>query len=292
MEFIHYDLEGEKHSGINHRFVQPPQISYFVTTVDQFGNTNVTPVTMGTSFGPPFYYVFCLSNLFVEDWDGAYKPGIKQGYMNLKEIPECVISYYGYDLLRESWIAGMPIPRGINEMEVAGLTPLPSRKVRPSGIAECPVNMECRIIGTQAVGSRWMLYTCEIVGVSVNKDYVDRDEKEFGSMGVLGIDPLFEVKIAKGDTPETSGMRLYYNRMDTRMLERCPEDIGCEDDWIGSYAQWLIDEQNRGKITEAERRELLDLDARWQMDLNPETNGAVKEELTRRLRNLVRKPDR
>ncbi len=37
---------------------------------------------------------------------------------------------------------------------------------------------------------------------------------------------MFEVKIAKGDTPETSAMRLYYNRMDFDKVERCPEDVG------------------------------------------------------------------
>jgi flavin reductase (DIM6/NTAB) family NADH-FMN oxidoreductase RutF len=289
MEFIHYDLEGEKSSDINHRWVQPPQISYFVTTIDKQGNVNVTPVTMGTSFGPPYYYVFCLSNLFVPDWDGEYKPGIKQGYMNLKEVPECVISYYGHDILRESWIAGMPIPRGINEMEVAGLTPLPSKKVAPPGIAECPVNMEARIISTQKVGSRWTLYTCEIVGVSVNADYVKKDKEVNEGLGVLAIDPLFEVKIAKGNTEETKGMRLYYNRMDTSMIERCPEDIGCDDDWIGSFEQWLLDEQKKGKLNDEERLELLELNDKWEKNMDPKANGAVKEELTRRLRKLVEK---
>lgn len=288
MDFTFYDLEGEKHSDINHRFVQPPQVSYFVTTQDRFGNVNVTPVTMGTSFAPPWYYVFCLSNLFVPDWDGEYKPGVKQGYMNLKENPECVISYYGHDLVRESWIAGMPIPKGIDEMEVAGLTPLPSRKVAPPGIAECPVNMECRVINALKVGSRWTLYTCEIVGVSVNSDFVERDKTEFQGMGVLGIDPVFEVKIAKGDTPETSAMRLYYNRMDFSRIERCPEDVGCEDEWIGSFDQWLLDEQKRGKLSEAERMEILELDAKWARNRDPATNGAVRRDLTDKLRRLVK----
>lgn len=291
MEFIHYDLEGEREgTGLNHRWVQPPQISYFVTTIDKHGNTNVTPVTMGTSFGPPFYYVFCLSNLFVPDWDGKeYMPGIKQGYMNLKEVPECVISYYGYDLMRESWIAGMPIPKGISEIEVAGLTPLPSRKVAPCGIAECPVNMEARVISTQKVGSRWTLYTCEIVGVSVNAEFVKRDKEIFDGTGVLAIDPLFEVKIAKGSTEDTKGMRLYYNRMDYSRVERCPEDIGCYDHWIGSFEQWLEDELIRGKLSEQEKLEILELNEKWQKNSDPKVNGAVQMELTLRLKNLVRK---
>ncbi len=290
MDFIFYDLEGEKQSGINHRFIQPPQISYFVTTVDRRGNVNVTPVTMGTSFAPPWYYVFCLSNLFVENWDGAYQDGIKQGNINLQENPECVISYYGHDLLRESWIAGMPIPKGIDEMDVAGLTPLPSRKVTPPGIAECPVNIECRVIHSLRVGTRWTLYTCEIVGASVRADAVARDQNEFQQMGVLGIDPLFEVKIAKGDTADTSAMRLYYSRMGFDKIERCPEDVGCEDEWIGSFQQWLADETRRGKISEAQRQEILELEARWASDRDPVANREVRDALTRKLRDLVRQP--
>ena len=287
MEFIHYDIEGEKKgSGLNHRWVQPPQISYFVTTVDKYGNTNVTPVTMGTSFGPPYYYVFSLSNLFVPDWDGEYKQGMKQGVMNLKEVPECVISYYGYELLRESWLVGMPVPKGISELEVAGLTPLPSKKVRPAGIVECPINMEAKVISSQKVGSRWMLYTCEIVGVSVNAEYVKRDKELYDEMGVLAIDPLFEVKTGKGKTQETEGLRLYYNRMDFSKIERCPEDIGCYDHWIGSFEQWMEDETRRGRITEKEKAEILLLNEKWEKNLNPAENGEVKKELTLRLKNM------
>ena len=137
MDFTFYDLEGEKHCDINHRFVQPPQISYFVTTVDNKGNVNVTPVTMGTSFAPPWYYVFCLSNLFVEDWDGAYRDGVKQGYMNLKENPECVISYYGHDLVRESWIA-RTIRAKTGEGETIGMTPMPSSRHRLASSPSSP----------------------------------------------------------------------------------------------------------------------------------------------------------
>lgn len=125
-------MEGENTADMNLRWVQPPQIAYLVTTMDKYGNTNVTPVTKGTSFGPPFYYAFALSNLLVPDWpSGDDKPNVKHGYYNLKDVRECVFSYFGYDLLRESWIAGMPVPRGISEMEVAGLTPLSSKKVKP-----------------------------------------------------------------------------------------------------------------------------------------------------------------
>jgi hypothetical protein len=230
----------------------------------------------------------------VPDWyTGEYKANVKHGYYNLKEVPECVISYFGYDLLRGSWIAGMPIPRGISEMDVSGLTELPSKEVKPCGIAECPVNIEARVISSHKVGSRWMHYICEIVGVSVNLKYGREDREVYDGLGVLAIDPWFEVKIGRGYTEDTDSLRFYYNRMDLDKIERCPEDIGCYSDWdghlIGTFEQWLEDEQKRGKLAEQEKRELFELNAKWQKNKNTKTNGSVKRELTLRLKRLVSK---
>ena len=55
MEFIKYSVENGQLNGLHHRFIQPPQIAYFVSTVDKLGNVNVTPVTMGTCIGHNFF---------------------------------------------------------------------------------------------------------------------------------------------------------------------------------------------------------------------------------------------
>ena len=55
MEFIKYSVENGQLNGLHHRFIQPPQVAYFVSTVDSFGNVNVTPVTMGTCIGHNFF---------------------------------------------------------------------------------------------------------------------------------------------------------------------------------------------------------------------------------------------
>ncbi len=51
----------------------------------------------------------------------------------------------GPDLVRQTWICAVPMPRGFCEGEAAGLTLLPSHVVSVPGIAECPVNLECRV---------------------------------------------------------------------------------------------------------------------------------------------------
>ncbi|MCL2479284.1 MAG: hypothetical protein FWF22_07270 [Treponema sp.] len=293
MEFVRYRIDKDDgFGGACHRYIQPPQVGYFVTTVDRQGNVNVTPVTMGTCIAHK-YFNFTLSNLFVDNWDqdsNPYREGIKQGYCNLCEIPECVISYYGHPLLRESWIAGMPIPKGISEIDVAGLTPLPSQVVRPCGIAECPVNLEAKVLHVHKLGKRWVNYTLEIVNVTVHKDLDEKNRQgPMAGYGMTLIDPVFEVLTGKGDTPQTDNFRLVYDRLDYSKIERCPEDIGCKDYWIGTFKQWIRDEQERDKLTSAETERIFELENLWAANRNPVKNKAVKSELTALLRKAVLK---
>jgi len=290
MEHIRYQLNGEDFGKAHHRWVQPPQASYFVTTIDKNGNTNVTPTTMGTCIGQN-YFSFTLSNRNVDNWDmdiHPYQEGIKQGYVNLRETPECVISYYGHSLLRESWIAAMPLPYGISEIDVMGLNPLASQLIKPVGISECPVNLEAKVIHTHKLGSRWTHYICEIVAMSVHNDLVEANENgKLAGYGILLADPLFEVFIGKGDTPKTDNWRLEYARLDINTLERCPEDIGTKDHWMGTFQQWIQEEAARGKITSDEVKRALELEQLWAANRDPATNAAVKTELTNLLKKVV-----
>jgi flavin reductase (DIM6/NTAB) family NADH-FMN oxidoreductase RutF len=293
IEFKRYRLDnGEGLGGAHHRYIQPPQIGFFVTTTDKLGNTNVTPVTMGTCIAHK-YFSFTLSNLMVEEWDQEkypFRDGIKQGYCNLSEVPECVISYYGHSLLRESWIAGMPIPKGISEIDVMGLTPLPSQIVKPCGIAECPINLEAKVLYVHKLGEKWMNYICEVVQVTVHKTLEEQNKTgPLAGYGVLIIDPLFEVLTGKGTAPETDNFRLVYDRLDLSKIERCPEDVGCKDHWIGSFKQWIQDEHERGKISAEEVKLILELEDKWAANRNPVQNDKVKAELTALLKKAVAK---
>jgi Conserved protein/domain typically associated with flavoprotein oxygenases, DIM6/NTAB family len=292
MEFVKYQLTDGHLNGAHHRFIQPPQVAYFVSTVDQFGNVNITPTTMGTAIGHNFFS-FTLSNLFEENWDQRkynYRDGIKQGYCNLEETPECVISYYGHNLLRESWIAGMPIPKGISEIDVMGLTALPSEQVKPAGIAECPINLEAKVLHKNYLGKRWVNYICEVVGVTVHKELDERNRREpYAGYGVMLIDPILEIFIGKGGTPETDNIRLVYDRLDWDKIERCPEEIGCKEEWIGTFKQWMHDEQARGNVTQEDVERLFTLESKWAANRDPIANADVKKELTQLIKKVVSK---
>jgi len=287
MEKSYYDLD-KTDVWPNYRWIQPPQIAYFVTTIDAAGNLNVTPVTLGTCIGASlprnsrpgeYYFSFSLGCADLPDAGNALE--VRHGLYNLEKVPECVISFIPASLLHQSTLAGLPIPRGINEMDIAGLTPLPSKKVRPDGIAECPINLEATVFQKIQLGHYYTHYICKIVAISVDKELLENDQLGFGS---LEIDPLFEVNIQRNDTGQ---LRLCYGQMDRNKITRTANDIGCLKDWIGNFEQWLKDEVSRGKITESERMEIIELNRQWQANRDPADNGHIKRQLTERLRRIV-----
>ena len=57
-----------------------------------------------------------------------------------------------------------PLPRGINEMERAGLEPAPSRLVKPPRVAASPCALECKLIKIVALErSRRQPLDCHVV---------------------------------------------------------------------------------------------------------------------------------
>lgn len=286
MSRIFYDLVRPE-TGMNYRWVQPPQIVYLVSTVDQYGNVNVTPVSLGTCVGvnslpdpveSNYFFAFSVGNVDLPNLPA------RDAYHNLETIPECVISYPGSDLLERIWVSALPLPKGINEMDIAGFTPLPSRKVRPPGIQECPVNMEAVVKSSCQVGAHFRLYICQVMSVSVIAELVAQDKTTTEHVGVLSIDPLFEIAIA---ALENRPPRLYFGKIDRKRLFRTPDDIGSSHTWVGTFEAWIENEVERGKISQKQMKEILTLNRQWQANPDPEVNHEVKMRLTRRLKEIV-----
>ena len=237
MDFQRFDLEQAAHPDWNIRWIQPPQAAYLVSTVDSAGNANLTPVTMGTAMFSPENGWWCAFAVF----------NSRNACSNLLEVPECVIGYYGPDLMAKSWVAALPIPRGISEFDVADLTPLPSQKVQPCGVQECPVNLEMKVHYSQRLGDERgsTMFTGKIVAAAIGSEYVRKDVEAAERVGVLFIDPVFEVLIARRETGQDRPSRLYYAKMQGEVLYRDSDDIGCSNDWIGDFRTWMSDEERR-----------------------------------------------
>jgi len=71
--------------------------------------------------------------------------GLKDSVAFILETREFVCNLATYDLRDAVNATSAPLPRGVNEMEHAGLTAAPSRIVKPPRVAESPCALECKV---------------------------------------------------------------------------------------------------------------------------------------------------
>lgn len=74
---------------------------------------------------------------------------------------------------------------GVDKFREFGLTPMPSVHVKPPLIAECPVNLECRLVSVTEVGDH-DLFIGEVLLEHVNEESVD----ENGQLLIDKLDPI------------------------------------------------------------------------------------------------------
>jgi flavin reductase (DIM6/NTAB) family NADH-FMN oxidoreductase RutF len=280
-----FDILNNLEVDFNYRYIQPPQIAYFVTTLDEFGNPNSTPVTLGTCNsanlprgGKPaeFYLSFALRSKATNDVDDINRP--RDGFINLLNSDEVVISYIGKDIMRESIIANLPLPRGISELDIAGLHTFPSTNVLVPSIKECPINIECKVMNRIQLGEYYMLYVCKAVGISVDNALLEKDKD---GLGVFHINPLFEVNITNTKSGNT---RLNYGEMDYKKISVPGDDFGSMGDWVGTFEHFIDSEFKRGKISKTEKEEIITLASHFKKD---RSNKELKYKLTELIKKAV-----
>ena len=85
---------------------------------------------------------------------------------------EYVVNLPTTRILAEVDRCGSVSGRKVDKFAAFGLTPLPAAVVKPPLIAECPVNVECRVIGMEEVGDH-DLFKGEVVAAHVDEDLLD-----------------------------------------------------------------------------------------------------------------------
>lgn len=149
-----------------HRVIAP-RIAYIVTSIDKKGRVNAGVFSNLTSVSTqPERLVLGV----YKEWDTI---------KNIRQTKEFVVNVPSKDLVEQVWIcgdkyAGNPIPRGIDELKIAGLTAIPSEKVKPPIIAECYAHLECKVVWVKDVGNHFLVLG-EIVASSFSPEYLDKD---------------------------------------------------------------------------------------------------------------------
>jgi flavin reductase (DIM6/NTAB) family NADH-FMN oxidoreductase RutF len=101
----------------------------------------------------------------------AVRPG-RHSYPIIEKSGEFVAALPSEELLYATDLCGTISGRDFDKFEKAGLTPEPATKVSPPLIAECPVNMECKVRHKLALGVH-DLFIGEVLAVHVAKSVLD-----------------------------------------------------------------------------------------------------------------------
>lgn len=99
---------------------------------------------------------------------------MKDTVRNIRRVPEFVVHVVDEANAPRMNLCSAEWPHGVNEIERAGFTAVPSVKVRPPRIAECPVQLECRLERMLELGRKpYTLVIGEIVLAHFRDGLVD-----------------------------------------------------------------------------------------------------------------------
>src|SRR5258705_11105181 len=134
----------------------PSSCLVIITTADKDGRVNAAAFGTCTRV--------CHDPMYISFTCGSGK----DTYDNVLATGEFVVNVVPFEqtMLDKTLICGLPFRGGENELLKAGLTPVPSRKLKPPRIAECHSHFECKVEWTQPWLHRLMVCgKVEAVGI-------------------------------------------------------------------------------------------------------------------------------
>ncbi|WP_405209253.1 flavin reductase family protein [Aquimarina sp. LLG6339-5] len=151
-----------------------PRPIAFASTIDEDGNPNLSPFSFFNVFSanPPIL-IFSPARRVRDN-------STKHTLENSIASKEVVINIVNYDIVQQMSLSSTEYPEGVNEFDKAGLTMLPSEKIKSFRVAEAPVQFECKvneIVSLGNEGGAGNLVICEVLLMHVKKDILDSDGK-------------------------------------------------------------------------------------------------------------------
>ena len=151
-----------------HNYLQgaiAPRPICFASTVDKDGHPNLSPFSFFNLFGSnPATLIFSPSRRVRDNTT-------KHTLENVLETMEVVINVVNYAMVQQASLSSCEYPKGVNEFDKAGFTPLPSEQVKPFRVKEIPVQFECivrEVLPQGTEGGAGNLIICEPVLIHIN----------------------------------------------------------------------------------------------------------------------------
>lgn len=158
----------------------------WISSLDRDGNVNLAPYSFfnAVSYRPP-------TVMFSAGYSGIEDDSLKDSQRNVIETGEFVHSISTWETREAMNATSGNFKKDVNEFERSGLTPLPSKLVKPPRVAEAPIHLECKVVGTFDVPhtkpeDRYVVIFGEVVGIHIDDAYIT-DE---GLVDVAKLKPL------------------------------------------------------------------------------------------------------
>ena len=123
-----------------------PRPIAFVSTMSKDGFVNLAPYSFfnAVAYDPPTIVFSSSRNV------GDKK---KDTLAHIEETGEFVVNVVVDDIAEAMNRTAAEYPTNVTEFDIAGLTAVPSHKIKPPRVAESPVNMECQLQQIVSLGS-------------------------------------------------------------------------------------------------------------------------------------------
>lgn len=180
-----------------------PRPIALASTIDIDGNPNLSPFSFFNVFSanPPIL-IFSPARRVRDNTT-------KHSLENALATREVVINVVNHDIVEQTSLSSTEYGAGVNEFIKAGLSQVPSVKVRPFRVGESPAQFECIVKDVIALGEEGgagNLVICEVVQAHINENILDDmgkiDPNKIDLVGRMGGDTycraydnaLFEVE--------------------------------------------------------------------------------------------------
>lgn len=148
----------------------------WITSVDPQGNINLAPYSFfnAVAYRPPT--VMFSSSRGKNSPDDDHKDSQR----NIEVTGEFVCNLTTWDTRDAMNATSATVAMDVDEMALAGLTPEPSKLVRPPRVAEAPVHLECRHLKTVTLPGTtphdvYNVIFGQVVGIHIRDEFITAD---------------------------------------------------------------------------------------------------------------------
>lgn len=142
-----------------------PTPAALITCADENGKPNV--LTLGETFNISIARPVIL---------GIAIRKSRYSHTLISRTREYVVNLPTRAIAEQVWFCGRTSGRDVDKFRETGLTPVPASVVKAPLIVECPVNIECRVIGIQEIGDH-DLFLGEAVAQHIDESLLDKAGK-------------------------------------------------------------------------------------------------------------------